>query len=259
MKSTFVVYTDWIDMIEELSDADRGVLLLAMMRYQLGMEIPEMEKGSGPRVAFAQIRKQFEKDDEKYNEICQKRREAGKAGGRPKVEEKEKVSEESKCFSQKASESKAKQNNPDNDNVNDNDNEKQNKKHSCTAEAVELFERLWAEYPVKKGKGQVSDTQKKRLLAIGEPALLKAIERYRAELAKDSGWRRAQNGSTFFNSGYVDYLDGNFVPDKERPAEKKSAGAPNRFHNFEERKDVDYNAMVMGQTLAWLNKEEDAG
>ena len=141
MKSTFVVYTDWIDMIEELSDADRGVLLLAMMRYQLGMEIPEMEKGSGPRVAFAQIRKQFEKDDEKYNEICQKRREAGKAGGRPKVEEKEKVSEESKCFSQKASESKAKQNNPDNDNVNDNDNEKQNKKHSCTAEAVELFER----------------------------------------------------------------------------------------------------------------------
>lgn len=258
MKSTFVVYTDWIDMIEELSDADRGVLLLAMMRYQLGMEIPEMEKGSGPRVAFAQIRKQFEKDDEKYNEICQKRREAGKAGGRPKVEEKEKVSEESKCFSQKASESKAKQNNPDNDNVNDNDNEKQNKKHSCTAEATALFERLWAEYPVKKGKGQVSDTQKKRLLAIGEPALLKAIERYRAELAKDSGWRRAQNGSTFFNSGYVDYLDGNFVPDKERPAEKKSAGAPNRFHNFEERKDVDYNAMVMGQTLAWLNKE-DAG
>ena len=258
MKSTFVVYTDWIDMIEELSDADRGVLLLAMMRYQLGMGIPEMEKGSGPRVAFAQIRKQFEKDDEKYNEICQKRREAGKAGGRPKVEEKEKVSEESKCFSQKASESKAKQNNPDNDNVNDNDNEKQNKKHSCTAEAVELFERLWAEYPVKKGKGQVSDTQKKRLLAIGEPALLKAIERYRAELAKDSGWRRAQNGSTFFNSGYVDYLDGNFVPDKERPAEKKSAGAPNRFRNFEQR-NTDYDSMVIDQTLAWLKKEEDAG
>lgn len=257
MKSTFVVYTDWIDMIEELSDADRGVLLLAMMRYQLGMEIPEMEKGSGPRVAFAQIRKQFEKDEEKYNEICQKRREAGKAGGRPKVEEKEKVSEESKCFSQKASESKAKQNNPDNDNVNDNDNEKQNKKHSCTAEAVELFERLWAEYPVKKGKGQVSDTQKKKLLAIGEPALLKAIERYRAELAKDSGWRRAQNGSTFFNSGYVDYLDGNFVPDKERPAVQKN-GTPNRFHNFEQR-DTDYDSMVIGQTLAWLKNEEDAG
>ncbi len=64
----------------------------------------------------------------------------------------------------------------------------------CIAEAAALFERLWELYPVKKGKGQVSDTQKKKLLAIGETALLKAIERYRAELAKDSGWRRAQNG-----------------------------------------------------------------
>ena len=87
---------------------------------------------------------------------------------------------------------------------------------------------------------------------------MKAIERYRAELAKDSGWRRAQNGSTFFNSGYVDYLDGNFVPDKERPAEKKSAGAPNRFRNFEQR-NTDYDSMVIDQTLAWLKKEEDAG
>ena len=145
-----------------------------------------------------------------------------------------------------------------NENVNDNENVnvKENKKHSCTAEATALFERLWAEYPVKKGKGQVSDTQKKRLLAIGEPALLKAIERYRAELAKDSGWRRAQNGSTFFNSGYVDYLDGNFVPDKERPVEKK--GVPNRFHNFEQR-NTDYDSMVIDQTLAWLKNEEDAG
>ncbi len=252
MKNTFVMYTDWIDMIEDLTDEDRGLLFLAIMRYQLGEELPEMKKGSGPSVAFAQMRRQFEKDSEKYNELCQKRREAGKTGGRPKAEEKEEVSEKSKCFSQKASESKPKQKNPDNDNVNDNDNEKQNKKHSCTAEATALFERLWAEYPVKKGKGQVSDTQKKKLLAIGEPALLKAIERYRAELAKDSGWRRAQNGSTFFNSGYVDYLDGNFVPDKERPAEKKPAGAPNRFHNFAEREGVDYDAMMEAETLKWL-------
>lgn len=127
-------------------------------------------------------------------------------------------------------------------NVNENVNAKDNKKYLCTAEAAALFERLWELYPVKKGKGQVSDTQKKKLLAIGEPALLKAIERYRAELAKDSGWRRAQNGSTFFNSGYVDYLDDNFVPDKPMP-QKSSSGGPNRFCNFEQR-DTDYDAMV---------------
>ena len=133
----------------------------------------------------------------------------------------------------------------DNDNVNVNDNVKDNKKHLCTAEAAALFERLWKLYPVKKGKGQVSDTQKKKLLAIGEPALLKAIERYRAELAKDSGWRRPQNGSTFFNSGYVDYLDDNFAPDKPAPR-KSSAGVQNKFCNFEQR-DNDYESQIWSQ------------
>ena len=75
--------------------------------------------------------------------------------------------------------------------------------------ANELFEKVWALYPSKKGKGQVSDTQKKKLLKIGEEELTRAIERYKADLAKDE-WRKPQNGSTFFNSGYVDYLDENW-------------------------------------------------
>ena len=68
----------------------------------------------------------------------------------------------------------------------------------CVANA--LFERLWKLYPNKKGKGQVSDTQKKRLLAIGEPTLVKAIERYSLELQKDADWRKPQNGSTFLTA-----------------------------------------------------------
>ena len=67
-------------------------------------------------------------------------------------------------------------------------------------------------YPNKKGKAQVSETQKKRLLTIGESALVKAIERYKTALLQDGGWRKPQNGSTFFNSGYVDYLDENYEP-----------------------------------------------
>ena len=76
-------------------------------------------------------------------------------------------------------------------------------------EASELFEKVWALYPSKKGKGQVSDTQKKKLLKIGEEELTRAIERYKADLSRDE-WRKPQNGSTFFNSGYVDYLDENW-------------------------------------------------
>lgn len=76
-------------------------------------------------------------------------------------------------------------------------------------EANELFEKVWALYPSKKGKGQVSDTQKKKLLKIGEEELTRAIERYKEGLSRDE-WRKPQNGSTFFNSGYVDYLDENW-------------------------------------------------
>lgn len=79
----------------------------------------------------------------------------------------------------------------------------------CKTDALALFEKLWKLYPVKKGKGQVSMAAKQRLLKVGYEEMARAIDRYKADLEKDSGWRKPQNGSTFFNSGYVDYLDEN--------------------------------------------------
>ena len=77
-----------------------------------------------------------------------------------------------------------------------------------------FFERIWKLYPNKKGKGQVSDAKKKALYAIGYDELSRAIDRYQKELQKDKDWRKPQNGSTFFNSGYVDYLDANYSGDQ---------------------------------------------
>ena len=100
----------------------------------------------------------------------------------------------------------------------------------CKADALALFEQLWKLYPNKRGKGQVSLTAKKRLLEIGYDEMARAIERYKADLEKDSDWRKPQNGSTFFNSGYVDYLDANYTP---QVRQKKKA--KNSFINFDER------------------------
>lgn len=80
----------------------------------------------------------------------------------------------------------------------------------CKADALALFENLWKLYPSKKGKGQVSLAAKQRLLKVGHEEMVRAISRYMADLEKDKEWRRPQNGSTFFNSGYVDYLDENY-------------------------------------------------
>ena len=81
------------------------------------------------------------------------------------------------------------------------------------------FEKIWNLYPIKKGKGQVSDAQKRKLSQIPFEEMERAIKRYLADLKKDE-WRKPQNGSTFFNSGYVDYLDANY----QDSAPEKSAG-----------------------------------
>ncbi len=107
--------------------------------------------------------------------------------------------------------------------------------HLDTA-AEELFDKLWVLYPAKKGKGQVSLSAKKRLLKVGYDEMARAIDRYKAELEKDSNWRKPQYGSTFFNNGYIDYLDANYVPDEKTVVKKKGI---NQFNSFQQR---DYNS-----------------
>lgn len=103
----------------------------------------------------------------------------------------------------------------------------------------ECFERLWKQYPNKRGKGQVSDTKKKTLYEIGEEKIERALERYLDDLSKDSSWRKPQNGSTFFNSGYVDYLDENY----EKPQEPKPQRNPASVLECE--RDYDFDSLEM--------------
>lgn len=85
-----------------------------------------------------------------------------------------------------------------------------NKEHCASKADINLyFEKIWKLYPEKKGKGQVKDKQKKRLYEVGYEQIQRAIERYKVGLKKET-WRKIQNGSTFFNSGYIDYLDANY-------------------------------------------------
>jgi predicted phage replisome organizer len=93
------------------------------------------------------------------------------------------------------------------------------------AEIDRFFDSLWSLYPVKKGKGQVSDSKRKALYEIGEPEMHRAVHRYLTELKKDASWRKPQNGSTFFNSGYVDYLDANFEPQAVQPTVQQNKTA----------------------------------
>ena len=83
----------------------------------------------------------------------------------------------------------------------------------------EFFESIWKLYPIKKGKGQVSKTKKQKLQRIGYDQIKRCVERFVKDMESEHRDKKYwMHGSTFFNSGYVDYLDKNYdseIPEKE--------------------------------------------
>ena len=120
-------------------------------------------------------------------------------------------------------------------------------KAETKADANALLDRLWVLYPVKKGKGRISVTQKKKLLKIGYDEMARAIERYK-QYVESVDYLHYQYGSTFFNGGYVDYLDANYDPESERKArnnQAKSGRTKNKFNDYPSR-DYDFDAIKRG-------------
>lgn len=106
-----------------------------------------------------------------------------------------------------------------------------------------FFEIMWGLYPVKKGKANISDSKKKELFKYGDE-IKRAIQRYieHVEQTRKNGFAlEYKNGSTFFNSGFVDYLDDNYIPTTTKDISKSNNTKSNKFHNFEQRH-VDYSS-----------------
>lgn len=86
-RNSFLLYTDSLEIISELSDAQAGRLLRAIVLYQKHVhdenntEYEEFLTDSLVRVCFSQIRSSIDRDNEKYREVCRKRADAGRKGG----------------------------------------------------------------------------------------------------------------------------------------------------------------------------------
>ena len=63
----------------------------------------------------------------------------------------------------------------------------------------------------------------KSLLEVGYDTLKKCIDRY---IADKPSWQSYQHGSTFFEKGYIDYLDENYLENSDI---KKSGKGDNRM------------------------------
>ena len=78
----------------------------------------------------------------------------------------------------------------------------------------DIIEQLWKMYPLKKGKKIATQKIKVLLKTYDFEQLQRCVERYKNYVTyrqkTDFKDLKFQNGSTFFNSGYVDYLDKNW-------------------------------------------------
>lgn len=83
-KESFKLHNDYYEMIKELPTNQKGLLMTAFFEYQInGVEIdlPPLA-----RVIFKFVKKNFDYETSKYQEVCQRNKANGSTGGRPKNE-----------------------------------------------------------------------------------------------------------------------------------------------------------------------------
>lgn len=107
--------------------------------------------------------------------------------------------------------------------------ERKHKENINIGDYEKMFEELWKLYPKKKGKGAVSKTQKTKLFKIGYDKLAKAIEKYKKE-REGQDPQFTMYGSTFFNTGYIDYVSDDNDEEKPMPGH-----AALKFLSYDER------------------------
>ncbi len=74
-KKSFVLYCEYKDSVSQLSDEEKGKLFAAILEYADTGNVLELSGATA--MAFSFIRYQLDINEEKYQEICEKRRRAG--------------------------------------------------------------------------------------------------------------------------------------------------------------------------------------
>lgn len=98
--------------------------------------------------------------------------------------------------------------------------EKKNSAHLHNAQnAHKLVEELWKIYPLKKNKARAITKIPNLIKQYGFEQMKNTIVRYKqyVEETRNGGFSQLkyQNGSTFFNGSYVDYLDENYQKEND--------------------------------------------
>lgn len=114
-KSSFLIYLDYEEQFNLLTDEQIGQLMRAIIKYEKTREIPQLN--GIVKIAFSFIKTQLDRDREKYEARCEKNRENAKKGGRPRKNQKDNL--KANGFNENQMDAKK----PDDDKEDEEDNE----------------------------------------------------------------------------------------------------------------------------------------
>lgn len=117
-RKSFIIYTDYSDFLQDLDNDEVAEIFRAMLNYAAGGEPAEFSDRH-VRAVFRMIRNQMDRDNEKYIDICRKRREAGKKSAESRRSAKSANAEAAEQISANSTDN-------DNENVTDTENETDN-------------------------------------------------------------------------------------------------------------------------------------
>jgi hypothetical protein len=81
MKTGFILHLDSLQVLDELTDEQAGVLFKAIKAYHEGNSV---QLDFAMKMAFIPFKNQFERDQIKYEKTCERNKRNGAKGGRPK-------------------------------------------------------------------------------------------------------------------------------------------------------------------------------
>ena len=207
-----------------LSIEQRGILLTAIMAYQLEKDLPEMDAMT--RMCYSFISADMRRNNEKYARIVERRREAGQKGGR--IAQANRANQANQANATFAQANQANQ--ADNVNVNENDNDNENVNVSVNENAPSGY------------SGKDTTTQSETQTTTGVWPTIGTIKTYCAEQGIETDVVKfyQYNLKRRFDRDWKEALTLWVGHDRQDPEPKKK---PNSFNdNFPARK-YDYDEL----------------
>ncbi len=174
-RKSLLLYTEFYEEFQQLSDEEAGQVIKALFLEELG-ENPASPTGAAG-LLFSILKRILHKDREKYKSVCERNRENGKKGGRPRK------SEVSASSSQKTEKPKKAEKETEKE------KEKEKEKESLSPlspREENSFERFWNAYPRKTAKARAREAWRK---LRPDEALTEKILR---GLEESKGWENWQ-------------------------------------------------------------------